>query len=82
MWPYPVASPVPKVLTGPMPLGLLERTWGGTCAACGSLRHGVGVVQEEQLLGILLVPVLITLIGRLAHSAEITGFLRVGLGPI
>lgn len=42
----------------------------------------MGVVQETQLLGIRLVPVLITSVGCLAHSAEITGFLRVGLGPI
>lgn len=65
-----------------MPLGLLGRTWGGTCAACGSLGHGAGVSQEEQLLGIQLVPVLITLVGCLAHSGEITGLLRVRLGPI
>lgn len=38
--------------------------------------------QEEQLLGISLVPVLITPVGCLAHSARSTGFLMVGLGPI
>lgn len=42
----------------------------------------VGVGQEEQLLDTLFVPILITLMGCLAHSATIAGFLRVGLGPI
>lgn len=51
-----------------MPLGLLRRTWGGNLCSLWLFRTWVGLEPEEQLLGILIVPVLIALWSYLVVS--------------
>lgn len=58
LWP---ALLTPKVLTGPVPLGLLGKAWGGDLCSLWLFRAQVVLEQEEQLVGAQIGPVLIAL---------------------